>query len=267
MTTKAINARNAAIDTAISAATLDATRDAGLAMLNNAGVIAAKAGLAAAKAKEATASALDLMVAGLAATGVLSETFEYDVTDSKGNVVEHVGAAMLADYATPFLNPDGSAYRAKTTAFRAATLKRFFAVKGDTQSAGAAAAWTCFTTAYPLAVAVIREGMTATIRANKLVLEGGKGDVADAIHAATGTKARAKVAKGETGTKGGTDAGKAAAATGEVVATSKAVHCAEAMKAARLFVAGKEALCPATLSTLRSLAALVAANPKMFAAD
>ena len=263
MTTKTITARNAAINSAIDSATLDATRINGLAMLTNAGVIAAKAGEATAKAKLASASALDLMVACLAATGVLSETFEYDVADSKGNVVEHISAAMLADYATPFLNPDGSAYRAKTTAFRAATLKRFLAVKGDTQSAGAAAAWTCFTTAYPLAVAVIREGMTATIRANKLVLEGGKGDVADAIHAATGTKARCKVAKGETGTKGGTDAGKAAAT--ETRAATPSEICAEAMKVARKVVAGKEALCPAALSTLRALAALVAANPAAFA--
>lgn len=267
MTNKTITARNAAVDAAISATTLDATRDAGLAMIRNAGVAAFKAGKATDDAKKVSASAIDLMVAGLAATGVLSETFEYDVKDAKGNVIEHVGAAMLADYATPFLNPDGSAYRAKQSAFKDAALRRFFSVKGDTQSAGAKAVYTMFIDAFSLAVAVIREGMTATIRANKLVLEGGKGDVADAIHAANGTKAKAKVAKGETGTKGGTDSGKAAAATGEVVATSKAVHCAEAMKAARLFVAGKEALCPAALSTLRSLAALVAANPKMFAAD
>ena len=262
MTIKTITARNAAINSAIDSATLDATRINGLAMLTNAGVIAAKAGEATAKAKLASASALDLMVAGLAATGVMTDMFEYDVADKSGGVIEHVGNAMLADYAAGF-QLEGKEYRAKTTAFRAATLKRFLAVKGDTQSAGAAAAWTCFTTAYPLAVAVIREGMTATIRANKLVLEGGKGDVADAIHAATGTKARCKVAKGETGTKGGTDSGKAAAT--ETRAATPSEICAEAMKVARKVVAGKEALCPAALSTLRALAALVAANPAAFA--
>ena len=264
MTTKAIDARNAAINSAIDSATLDATRINGLAMLNNAGVAAFKAGKATDDAKKVSASAIDLMVAGLAATGVLSETFEYDVKDSKGNVIEHVGAAMLADYATPFLNPDGSAYRAKQTAFKEAALRRFFSVKGDTQSAGAKAVYTMFIDAFSLAVAVIREGMTATIRANKLVLEGGKGDVADAIHAATGTKARCKVAKGETGTKGGTDSGKAAT---ETRAATPSEICAEAMKVARKVVAGKEALCPAALSTLRALAALVAANPAIFAAD
>jgi hypothetical protein len=262
MTIKNITARNAAVDAAISTATIDDTRMAGLAMLTNAGAIAAKAGDAKAKADIASASALDLMVAGLAATGVMTETFEYDVTDRKGDVVEHVGNACLADYATPFLNADGSAYRAKEVAFRIAALRRFLAVKGDTQSAGAKAAWTCFATAYPLAVAIIREGMTATIRANKLAIEGGKGEVADAIHAATGTKAKAKVAKGETGTKGGTDSGKVA---NETRAATPSEICAEAMKVARKVVAGKEALCPAALSTLRALAALVAANPAAFA--
>jgi hypothetical protein len=262
MTIKNITARNAAIDTAISAATIDDTRIAGLAMLTNAGVIAAKAGKAVAAAKEASASALDLMVAGLAATGVMAETFEFDVTDRKGDVVEHVGNACLADYAVGFKNADGSDYRAKQTAFRDAALRRFLAVKGDAKSAGAAAAWTCFATAYPLAVAIVREGMTATIRANKLAIEGGKGEVADAIHAATGTKAKAKIAKGETGTKGGTDAGKVA---NETRAATPSEICAEAMKVARKVVAGKEALCPAALSTLRALAALVAAHPAAFA--
>jgi hypothetical protein len=263
MTIKNITARNAAVDAAISTATIDDTRMAGLAMLTNAGAIAAKAGDAKAKADIASASALDLMVAGLAATGVMTETFEFDVTDRKGDVVEHVGNACLADYATPFLNADGSAYRAKEVAFRIAALRRFLAVKGDTQSAGAKAAWTCYATAYPLAVAIIREGMTATIRANKLAIEGGKGEVADAIHAATGTKAKAKIAKGETGTKGGTDAGKAAKT--ETRAATPSEICAEAMKVARKVVAGKEALCPAALSTLRALAALVAAHPAAFA--
>lgn len=265
MTIKAINARNAAIDTAISAASLDETRMAGLAMLTNAGVMAAKAGKAVAAAKEASATAIDLMVAGLAATGVMSETFEYDVTDRKGDVVEHVGNACLADYATPFLNDAGTEYRAKQTAFKDAALRRFFAVKGDTQSAGAKAVYTMFLTAFPLAAAIIREGMTATIRDNKLAIEGGKGEMAEALHKANGTRARAKIAKGETGTKGGTDAGKAAKTETETRAATPSEICAEAMKVARKVVAGKEALCPAALSTLRALAALVAANPAAFA--
>jgi hypothetical protein len=262
MTIKAINARNAAIDTAISAASLNETRMAGLAMLNNAGVMAAKAGKAVAAAKEASATAIDLMVAGLAATGVMYEIFEYDVTDRKGDVVEHVGNACLADYATPFLNDAGTEYRAKQTAFKDAALRRFFAVKGDTQSAGAKAVYTMFLTAFPLAAAIIREGMTATIRDNKLAIEGGKGEMAEALHKANGTRARAKIAKGETGTKGGTDAGKVA---NETRAATPSEICAEAMKVARKVVAGKEALCPAALSTLRALAALVAANPAAFA--
>jgi hypothetical protein len=104
--------------------------------------------------------------------------------------------------------------------------------------------------------------MTATIRDNKLAIEGGKGEMAEALHKANGTRARAKIANGETGTKGGTDSGKVAT---ETRAATPSEICAEAMKVARKVVAGKEALCPAALSTLRALAALVAANPVAFA--
>ena len=249
-------------NTAIDAAILNATRLAGLDMLAKAGVMASKAGDAASAARDKAGSAQDMLVVALATTGVMSEPMTYDILDKTGATVEHVETAV-ASYALGFKNPDGTDYRYGQSAFRLAMLSGCMGIKGDMQSAGAKKAWTLFCTAFPLAAAVIREGMTARLVAGKLVLEGGTGEAADALRAAKTTTARIKLANDKAGTTGA-DTGKAPA-DGEARPASPSEICAEAMKIARKVVAGKEALCPAALSTLRALAALVAANPEAFA--
>lgn len=240
---------------------------AALALLHKAGKLAAQAGKKVEEANKARGNALDLSIAGLAADGVLLTAFSFDVCDAGGNVVEHC-TATLPDYAKGFKNADGSDNRKKQSAFRAAMLPLFFGVTGD-QSAGAKAVWALFTgKALPTALALHREGISATVTdKGELVLTGGEGDTAKALRdaAAKSTSAMVKVAKGETGSnreehgndKGG-ETGRAAT-PGEIALAAHAI-------AARV-AKGEEAICNSALSYLRAIAKLVADNPEAFADD
>lgn len=185
MTTKAIKA---------TAPTLSPI-DAALAQLAKAGALEAKAGAAISKAKESATNAQALAIAAMTTPGVLSLTFDYDVLDRKGDIVEHVKGAKLIDYAKGFTS-EGKEYRAKATAFRQSVLPRFFNIPGDNDSV-----WSMFRQTFPAALALIGEGMTATVGADgKLALVGGAGDSAKKLRdaAAKSVTALKTAAKGET---------------------------------------------------------------------
>jgi len=170
--------------------------DAAMLALAKAGAMEAKAGAVIKAAKGEQASAQDIALAAMTTKGVLSLAFSYDVKDNKGDIIEHVKSAKLADYAAGF-KKEGKEYRAKATAFRAAVLTRFFNVPADSDSV-----WAMFRQTFPSALALIGEAMTATVgNDGKLVLAGGTGEAAKKLRdaAAKSTKELNRVAKGEAG--------------------------------------------------------------------
>lgn len=226
------------------------------------GRAAFEAGEGVAKANKERASALDLLVVGLT-PAMLSAPIPFDICDRAGNVVEETKAS-LADYAKGFRNPDGSDNRTKQSAFRSAVLPALFGVPGD-QSAGAKATWALVTgKALPAAAALSREGMVAKLVDDKLVVEGGEGEAADNLRAAAAksTSALAKAAKGETGSNREEHGNKS---EGREATPSEITRAAVAI--AKMIAKGDATACAATLSNLRELAKLVAANPDAFADD
>lgn len=233
-------------------------------LLIDGGRAAFDAGEGVAAANKSRATALDMLVAGLT-PAMLDKSIGFDICDRAGNVVEST-RATIAEYAKGFRNADGSDNRTKQSAFRSAVLPALFGVPGD-QSAGAKAAWALVTTkALPAAVALARNGMTATIGAEgALVLSGGEGEEADKLRSAAGksTSALAKAAKGEAGTsreapQNDKDNGRAATPS-EITRATVAI--------AKLIAKGEATACAATLSNLRELAKLIASNPDAFAED
>ena len=248
-----------------SKATATSTLNAGLELLHAAGRNASNAGTYRATAKEVGASALDATIAGLSQGGVLTHAFAFDVCDRGGNVIEHK-KATLCDFGLGFFNEDGTASRATEGAFRAAMLPLFFGVTGD-QSAGAKSVWQTFKTGFVTAKAVVAEGMTARIEGDKLVLEGGAGETAEALRKAStvSTTALVKAAKGEAGKNGSTS--KAGDKTADVRAATPEEITRAAVAVVKLIVRGEEAVSSAALANLRELAKLVNENADLFAED
>lgn len=236
-----------------------AARPADLLIEGGRAAFAAGEGVAA--ANKARASALDLLVAGLTGA-MMDKTIAFGICDRAGNVVESAKAS-LADYAKGFKNPDGSDYRAKQGAFRSAALVELFGVPGD-QSAGAKATWALATgKALPAAIALRREGMTAKLVDDKLVVEGGAGDTADKLREAAGKSTSAlvnatKPAKGTNREGPQNDMGREATPS-EITRTVVAL--------AKLIAKGDTTACNATLENFRAIAKLVASNPDAFADD
>lgn len=229
------------------------------------GRAAALAGEQVKLANDERSTALDLLIAGLTPS-MLTLEVAFDICDRAGNVVEGTRASLLS-YMEGFKNPDGSDNRTKQSAFRSAVLPALLGVAGD-QSAGAKAAWTLLVTkALPAARALSLHGVAAKLNEEgKLVLEGGEGEEADAIKAAAAksTSALVKAAKGEAGTSReapqNDKAGEGRAATPSEITRA-------AVAVAKLIAKGEATACAATLSNLRELARLVAANPEAFAED
>jgi hypothetical protein len=259
MVTKSKATATAAAATA--AAAVPSTLTAGLELLHAAGRNASNAGTYRATAKEVGASALDATIAGLSQAGVLTHGFAFDVCDRGGNVIEHK-KATLCDFGLGFFNENGTASRATEGAFRAAMLPLFFGITGD-QSAGAKSVWQTFKTGFATAKAVVGEGMTARIEGDKLVLEGGTGDKAEALRkaSAVSTTALVKAAKGEAGTNGSTSK------TADVRAATPEEITRAAVAVVKLIVRGEEAVSSAALANLRELAKLVSENADLFAED
>ncbi|NBV62773.1 MAG: hypothetical protein EBR73_17270 [Rhodobacteraceae bacterium] len=230
-------------------------------MLIAGGRAAFNAGEGVAAANKARASALDMLVAGLT-SDMLKKAIAFDICDRAGNVVESAKAS-LADYARGFKNDDGSDNRTKQGAFRSTVLPALFGVPGD-QSAGAKAAWALVTgKALPAASALAREGMTAKLVDDKLVVEGGAGDNADKLREAAGksTSALVNATKPAKGTNRETPQND----DGRIATPSEITRAAVAL--AKLIAKGDATACEATMSNLRAIAALVASNPDAFADD
>lgn len=224
------------------------------------GRAAAIAGEQVKAANDGRATALDMIIAGL--TGeMMNLPIAFDVTDRAGNVTESAKASLL-DYLSGFKNEDGSDNRTKQSAFRATVLPALFGVAGD-QSAGAKAAWALVTgKALPTANALLSRAITAKLVDDKLVLEGGA--EGDELLAAAGksTSALVKAAKGEAGTNRAAPSNES---EGRSATPSEITRAAVAV--AKLIAKGEATACSATMSNLRAIAALVAANPDAFADD
>ena len=177
--------------------------DAALNLLAQAGKLEATAGKAKAEALAQEGNAQAMAIAAMTTKGILSLTFDYDVKDSKGEVIEHIKGAKLIDYAHGFTK-EGKEYRHKATAFRHMVLPRFFNIAGDNESV-----WAMFRQTFPAALALVGENMTASVADDKLVLEGGTGDTAKKLRAAAAKSVTAlkTAAKGEAGKRKPTMAG------------------------------------------------------------
>lgn len=252
-----------AVDEATAA--FEAARDEGLELLKQAGRAASAAGEAAAAARDNRGSALDMAIVGLSAPGVLHSQFTFDVKDRNGDIVEHVTADLI-DYLAGFKHRDGKAYRAKETAYRGTMLPLFFGVAGD-QSAGAKSVWATFGKAAPVAAELVARDMRAYISAEgKLVVEGGEGPEAEKLRNAKSASALVKAAKGQTGTdRNGHGNDKSEPDNGTAATPAEITRATVAI--VKLVAAGKADACNATLSNLREIARLVAANPEAFAED
>ena len=250
---------------ATAAAAVPSTLTAGFELLHAAGRNASNAGTYRATAKEAGASALDATIAGLAQGGVLTHAFAFDVCDRGGNVIEHK-KATLCDFALGFFNENHTASRATEGAFRAAMLPLFFGVTGD-QSAGAKSVWQTFKTGFVTAKAVIAQGMTARIEGDKLVLDGGTGEAAEALRkaSAVSTTALVKAAKGEAGKNGSTS--KAGDKSVDLAqATSEQITRA-AVALVKLIAKGEVDEGQATLGNIREIVRWFNTDPSAFAED
>jgi len=108
--------------------------------------------------------------------------------------------------------------------------------------------------------------MEVTIENGKLKLTGGTTDRAAKMAAAKSLSACQKAAEGKAGTEqAGQGAGAAAAAAPEAkVATPEEITRA-AVAIVKIIAKGEADACNATLSNLRAIAKLVAANPDAFA--
>ena len=220
--------------------------------------IAGKATVDAGKAKGA--NALALMVAGFASDDVATRPWDFEVKGSGDEVHEHVRMEGITEFGGTEgawrYNGNGGPSRVAQGAYKRALQNTFFNLPENNP-----AVWTMASKAIPVALAIREEGMTATIVEGKLVLEGGHSERADAMRTAKDVSALAKVAKEETGTN--RDAPQNAKS--EPLAIGPDEICALAAKVARGVAKGETALCNAALSTLRAIAALVAANPEAFA--
>jgi hypothetical protein len=238
--------------------------DNALAMLREAGAMAADAGNKVSEANSNRATALDQSIAALCTNGLLDMPMTFDVTDRAGQVIEHC-TESIASYLAGFKLDDGKANRSKQTAFRAIVLPAMFGVTGD-QSPGAKAVWALATIkAFPAACALVSEGMNAAIVEGKLEVSGGAGEYADALRnaSAKSTSALAKVASGKTGS----DRAAPQNDNGTMREASPSEIAACAVKLARIVAKGDETLCSAALSCFREIAKIVAANPDAFAED
>jgi hypothetical protein len=222
--------------------------------------IAGKATVDAGKAKGA--NALALMVAGFASDAVAERPWNFEVKGSGDDIHEHVRMEGVAEFGGTEgawrYNGNGGPSRVAQGAFKRALQNTFFNLPDNNP-----AVWTMASKAIPVALAIREEGMTATIVEGKLVLEGGHSPRAEAMRTAKDVSALAKVAKEETGTN--RDAPQNAKGDSEAREATPAEICALAAKVARGVAKGETALCNAALSTLRAIAALVAANPEAFA--
>jgi hypothetical protein len=224
-----------------------------------------KAEIDAGKAKGA--SALAVMVAGLASDEIAKREWAFDIM-AKGEVHYHVGCTGLQEYGETEgawrYNGEGAISKVSQTAYKTAFQAEFFNLPESVP-----AVWTMISKAVPMARAIRAEGMIATVEAGELKLTGGTGERADAMRETKSLSALAKVAKGETGTGRETHGNAKGDSAGE--GETRAATPSEILSAAFRLVSGvakgEEAMCNTALDYARRIADLVKANPDAFAGD
>jgi hypothetical protein len=204
------------------------------------------------KVKAEGASAVNLMIAGTCAPGVLNLPITFDVRDKSGAIVESASASLL-EYANDigFRNTDGGAYRAKQSAFKAAMLN-FLGVNPDKGES----AWRMYIQkALPGAVHAFEAGVTVTLNdKGALTFEGGEGPEAEAIRKCANAAQLGKLAKGDTAKPDATAKGQ-----GDTRPATLHDILKEACRMLRLVEAGKEALAPSVAGDLRAVVKLASA--------
>lgn len=249
----------------LSAASFTASEAGAFLPLAAQAAIKGKAEIDSAKAKGA--AALAVMVAGFASDEVAGRAWTFDIIGkAEGDVHHHVqceGFAQFGDTSAPWCrNGEGAVSKVAQGAYKAAFQAEFFNLPAPN-----AAVWTMASKAVAMARAIREEGMTASLEGGKLKLEGGAGDKADTMRAAAAKSlsALASATKEVAGTN--REGHGNAKGDGETRAATPSEICAAAALLARRAAKGDEALCSAALSSLRAIAALVAANPDAFAED
>jgi hypothetical protein len=205
--------------------------------------------------KNKGAAALAVMIAGFSDDDAAMHEWSFDIVGSDNTVHTHVACMGLQEYGNTDLawcrNGEGKVSKAAQSAYKNAMQKTFFHLP-----TGVAAVWTMVSKAAPIARAIRAEGMTASIEAGALKLEGGDTERAKAMREAKTLSALAKACEGATGSNreapqngGEGDGGEAAP-----------LSLSEVLKAAcallRPVAAGNDALSPKVEGDLRALVAL-----------
>jgi hypothetical protein len=165
----------------------------------------------------------------------------------------------FAEYTFADMGNDFEGSRKAQGAFKDACLQ-WLGVSGH---AKAGSLWSELKSQFKVAIAARNAGMMAEIVEGKVKLSGGDGPVAEALSKADSSNKR----KGAVAPESGGKAERDKASNGEGRAATPSEVTSAAMAIARHVASGKVAVCPATMSNLRAIAALVAANPKLFADD
>jgi len=212
------------------------------------------------------AAALAIMVAGFASDEAAARPWTFDVKASDGAVHYHVECTGFEEHGGTEgawrYNGEGKVSKDAQGAYKRGFQAAFFNLPE-----GNAAVWTMTGKAIHLARAIREEGMTATIEAGELKLEGGAGTRADAMRGAKSLAALKKAADGEAGTNREGHGNAKGGEGDEARAATPSEICAAAALLAKRVAKGDEAICNAALSSLRAIAALVAANPEAFSED
>jgi hypothetical protein len=202
--------------------------------------------------KNKGAAALAVMIAGFSDDAAAMLPWAFDIMGSDNTVHTHVACTGLQEYGNDDLswkrNGEGKVSKSAQTAYKTALQKTFFRLP-----TGVAAVWTMASKAAPIARAIRAEGMTASIEAGALKLEGGDTDRAKAMREAKTLAALAKACEGASGSN------REAPQNGDGEA-APALTLSEVLKAAcallRPVAAGNDALSPKVEGDLRALVAL-----------
>ena len=237
------------------------------------------------KAKGKQGAGLAVMIAGLSYTGSeldpkkhanliptlpANRVLTFDIT-AGGDVHQFVECPWLdvfgwseSDAPTWAYNGEGKLSRDARSAFKDAVMRSLF----DMPAKDNAAAWTMLSKAVPVARAIIREGMSATVENGELKLSGGKSELADAMREAKSLAAVQKAAAGLSGSnrKRGESTDGTKAGDQAMVATPEQIFRAAHDLIARI-AKGEETATESALSYARAIADTVAKHKDAFAAD
>lgn len=248
----------------IARASLSADEAASLLHLAAAAAINGKEAIDTAKGKQA--SALAVATAAFSTDEIHDREWSFDINGKGDEVHTHVDCIGYDEFGNTDLawcrNGQGAVSKVAQSAYKAGFQSTFFGLDKPNP-----AVWMMASRAVVIANAIRAEFMTAKIVDGKLVLEGGKGERAEAMREAKSIAALTKLAKGETGSNRDGGHGAGASEAGEAKVATPAEVLALATRLVEGVAKGEEALSPAALSFARRIAALVTANPEAFAED